>query len=288
MTTVDSAVRTRIGLLVNDADYRSAAGAVDDAWRVALLALVPGAQEERERVRRDAVFRANAARDPRARPPRTAGTLHRGLFIATIVVAALSIALIAPSPRNGHIVLTLQEGALASGVIALVAALMFRWLEPLRASGDLWGSHAPAAIHLVFAVLWIALVASALVFRLREIDPSAALVPVVGLVLLVACAVSEAVLWRRGRRTDIAGAQAGTSRVTRGLIADADAAAVFDALDGWWADAGRAAEASDPTGLAEARRSVLAQLRDTGLIDPGDERRAAASSTPPPWKERRR
>ena len=56
----------RIDLILFDADYRDANAAVEDSWRVAVMASDPRARAAHERARAAAVAAANDRRDPRA------------------------------------------------------------------------------------------------------------------------------------------------------------------------------------------------------------------------------
>lgn len=67
MSLRDRITIDRIEFLVDDADYPSAEDAVDDPWRVALLASLPAAARGREAARLAAVRATNERRVPRAR-----------------------------------------------------------------------------------------------------------------------------------------------------------------------------------------------------------------------------
>ncbi len=278
----------RIDALVEDADYRDAESAVDDAWRIALLASDPRAARAREDARTAAVRAANARRRPDATPVRSATTLHRVLFVVAFLLGAAAVAVIAISPRTGSAAFTLQEGALLAGALAVLSAGLLFWLEPLRANGSLWGGHLPARIHLFFAVLWLLFAASVVVLRWGEVDRYQPLPVIAGLLLFAAAGVAALVLWRRGLRADRSGTQSGVGRLTGDLIDEADAGEVLAALDAWWAAVGPAALASDREGLEQARAAVLAKLRGTMYITEREERAALRRTAVPEWKERRR
>lgn len=278
----------RIDALVEDADYRDAESAVEDAWRVALLASDPRAARAREDARAAAVRAANARRRPDAPAVRSASTRHRVLFFVAFLLGAAAVAIIAISPRTGSAAFTLQEGALLAGVLAVASAGLLVWLEPLRANGSLWGGHLPARVHLFFAVLWLLFAASVVVLRWGEVDRHQPLPVIAGLLLFAVAGVIALVLWRRGLRADRSGTQSGVGRLTRDLVDDADAAEVLAALDAWWAAAGAAAVAADRGGLEQARAAVLAKLRGTLYITEREERAALRRPAPPEWKERRR
>lgn len=290
MTTMPAKVLNRIDLLVADADYPDSQTAIADASRIALLASRPDAAADRERVRVAAVRQANDRRAPGGPAVRTAGTVHRVLFVVAIVLGAVAIGLVALSPRTGTAAFTLENGALLAGTIALVSAGLFIWLEPLRASGELWGSHAPAALHLLFAFLWIGFATSVVIFRWDEVtlETYEPWPVILGLLCFVIAGVIAFVLWLRGRTADVGGRQTGVGHTTRGLLDAADAPEVFAALDAWWAQAGPAAEAEDRAGLTAAHRAVLEHLRGAMMIDAREEKKAAATSSFGEWKERRR
>jgi uncharacterized membrane protein len=291
MTTVTPKVMNRIDLLVADADYPDSATAIADASRVALLASRPEAAAERERVRVAAVRQANERRNPGGPAVRTAGTVERVLFVVAIVLGAVAIGLVALSPRTGTAAFTLESGALLAGIVALVSAGLFIWLEPVRANGELWGSHAPAALHLLFAILWIGFASSVVVFRWDEVtvDAYEPWPVILGLLCFVIAGIIAFVLWLRGRTADLgAGRQTGVAHTMRGLADPADAEALFAALDEWWAQAGPAAEAADREGLIVARGAVLEHLRAAMMIDAREEKKAAATTSFGDWKERRR
>lgn len=288
MSAPQGRVLDRIDALVEDADYRDAESAVDDAWRIAVLASDPRAARAREDARTAAVRAANARRRPDAPEVRGATTLHRVLFVIAFLLGAAAVAIIAISPRTGSAAFTLQEGALLAGVLAILSVGLLVWLEPLRANGSLWGGHLPARIHLFFAVLWLLFAASVVLLRGGEIDRHQPLPVIAGLLLFAVAGVVALVLWRRGLRADRSGTQSGLGRLTRDLVDDADAREVLAALDAWWAAAGPAALAADRGGLEQARAAVLAKLRSTLYITEREERAALRRTTPPEWKERRR
>lgn len=288
MTAPSGRVRDRIDSLVENADYRDAESAIEDSWRIALLAASPAAVREREAARARAVDAANARRNSGARAVREATTLHRVMFFVAFLLGAAAVALIAISPRTGGTAFSLQEGAVLAGALALASVGIMFWLEPVRASGSLFGAHLPARYHLFFGLLWLLFAASVPVLRWDEVDRHDPLPVIAGLLMFVAAGAASLVLWRRALRADGAGKQSGVGVVTRGLVDDADAGEVFDALDAWWAAAGPAAWESDRAGLEQARAVVLARLRDTRYITEREERAALRRTTPPAWKERRR
>jgi len=287
MTAINERARFRIESLVADADYRSAAEATADAANIALLSADPAAAKEREAARSAAVREANARRGTTSAPGRETGLGHRVASISAMVLGALAVGLVALSPRTGSAAFTLQQGALVAGAIAAVAVSVMIWLEPRRASGELWGTHLPSRIHLFFGVVWIGFAGSVLVFRSGEIDRYEPWPVIIGLVLFFAAGVAALVLWGKGRSADRTGGQSGRAHVLRGLADLDDAPAVFDALDRWWAVAGARAMADDPERLLAARREVLAFLARSGLIDPAQEREAARVAAIREWKERR-
>lgn len=288
MSAPQGRVLDRIDALVEDADYRDAESAVEDAWRIALLASTPGAARAREDARTAAVRAANARRRPDGPAVRSATTLHRVLFIVAFLLGAAAVAVIAISPRTGSAAFTLQEGALLAGVLAVLSAGLLVWLEPLRANGSLWGGHLPARIHLFFAVLWLLFAASVVLLRWGEVDRHQPFPVIAGLLLFGVAGATALVLWRRGRAADRSGTQSGVGRLTSGLVDEADAPEVLAALDAWWAVAGPAALSADRDGLEQARAAVLTKLRTTLYITEREERAALRRAAPPEWKERRR
>lgn len=288
MNATPGRVRDRIDALVENADYRDAESAIEDSWRIALLASSPAAVREREEVRAAAVGAANARRRPGTRAVREASTFHRVMFFVSFLLGAGAIALIAISPRTGGTAFTLQEGAVLAGALALLSVGIMAWLEPVRASGSLWGAHLPARYYLFFGILWLAFAASVPVLRWDEVDRYEPGPVIAGLVMFVAAGAAALVLWRRGLAADGAGRQSGVGLVTRGLVDESDAGEVFDALDAWWAAAGPAAWASDRAAVEQARGVVLTRLRDARYITEREERTALRRTTPPEWKERRR
>lgn len=91
VTGIDERTLGRIDLLLFDADYSAAADAVDDSWRIAVLAAAPRARTDRERVRAHAVHAANARRDPAVGRVRDASIpVTTGLVL---LVAAATLAL---------------------------------------------------------------------------------------------------------------------------------------------------------------------------------------------------
>lgn len=288
MSAPPGRVLDRIDALVEDADYRDAESAVEDAWRVAVLASIPGAARDREAARAAAVRAANARRQPDAPVVRSATTVHRVLLVVAFLLGAAAVAVIAISPRTGGAAFTLQEGALLAGVLAVLSAGLLVWLEPVRANGSLWGGHLPARIHLFFGLLWLLFAASVVVLRWDEVDRHQPFPVIAGLLLFVVAGATALVLWRRARRADRSGLPSGPGRLTRDLLDEADAPDVLAALDAWWAAAGPVALAADSGGLEQARAAVLAKLRTTRYITEREERAALRRTAPPEWKERRR
>ncbi|MFJ6651267.1 hypothetical protein ACIQLJ_00555 [Microbacterium sp. NPDC091313] len=284
MSPVDAGTRARIERLVDAADYRDSESALADASRIAFLAAVPGAERDRERVRRAAVDRANARRGGASRPVREAGTGHRVLLIVAIVLAALAVGLVAVSPRTGGPALELQVGMPFAGVIALVAVGILWWLEPLRASGALWGAHAPARIHLFVGLLLLLFAVSVPAFRWSEVDDFDPWPVILGLAGFALAGVGAIVLWVRARRGG--GTPPGVPALDGGLIDAADRPAVLSALDEWWADQASVADARHDD-IVAARALVLEYLVRTRLAEERRARAVGADGTIGPWKERR-
>ncbi len=278
----------RVELLVGDADYPDAETAVEDSWRVAVLASSPQHARERDRVRLQAVREANERRAPGRSVARAATHLHRALFVFALVLGATGVALVAISARSGRSALALQDGVVIAGILTLVSIGILAWLEPMRATGSLWGSHAPARYLLVLGVIWLLFAVSVVVFRWDEVDRNEPAPVIVGLLLFVVAGVAALFLWRRALRADRAGGQTGTAFTTRELVDPDDAPLVLEALDGWWASVGPALMARDRAALEQARATVLAQLRSSLYITEREERAALRRTAPPQWKERRR
>ena len=270
----------RIEYLVDDADYPDSQAAIEDSWRVALLAVSRRAAREHDLLRQ-AVFRASAQHPTGA----TTGW-HRGTFIAALVLGMVAVALVTVSPRTGGAALSLQSGMLPAGLLAACSVGVLAWLEPRRASGALWGSHASARIHLVLAVVWLLFCTGAILFRWDETDRHQPLPVIAGVVLFVMSSAAALVLWYRGRVTARSGQPLRANSTESADVGGQDP--VFTELDQWWAKAGPEYFENDHEKVISARRSVLAYLHKTLLITERDRRRALRESTPPPWRERRR
>lgn len=289
VTGIDERTLGRIDLLLFDADYPSAADAVDDSWRVAVLAADPRVRADRDRARAHAVQAANARRDPSTRRVRDASSLHQALLAAALVLAVVAAGLVMPSRAGlGGSGLGLQQTMLPAGVAAVFALALLWWLEPLRAAGALWGSRLPAVLHLACAALWFLAAAVALLLRWGEIDAQQPLPVTTGLILLVTAGTLALALWHRVRRADRSGRQSGIARVTGGLTDARDGVAVFFALDEWWRVAGPAAMATGEARVRRVRIEALARLRLAGVISVVDEQFAALDPPPVRWRERRR
>jgi hypothetical protein len=285
VTGLDERTLGRIDLLLFDADYVAASDAVEDSWRIALLAADPRARDARERARAQAVHAANARRDPGAARVRDATTWHRICLGFALVLAVVAAGLVMPSRAGGA---TLQQSMLPAGTAALLSVALLWWLEPRRASGSLWGSRAPAVLHLVCGAMWLLGAAVAVLGRWGEIDAQHPLAVTTGLMMLLVAATLALLLWQRAARADRSGRQSGMARVTGDLIDARDATAVFFALDRWWQAAGPAAMASSSPRLLRVRVEVLARLRLAGVITDLDEQFARIDPPPARWRERRR
>lgn len=275
----------RIDLILFDADYPDARAALEDAWRVAVLASDPRMRADHERARADAVRAANERRDPVAARVRTSTDLHRAALGAAFVLGTIAVALIA-TPRSSP--LPLQDALLPAGILAVVSVSLLWWLEPRRANGSLWGSRAPAVIHLIFGMLWLLAAAGVVIFRWSEVDTYRALPQTAGLTMLACAGVAAIILWFHAFQADRSGRQTGVARLTGDLLDPQDAAEVFDALDRWWSIAGPEAMQGDAARIRTVRKEALARLRLAALISERDERSAAWASQPPAWSERRR
>ncbi|MEP6481249.1 MAG: hypothetical protein ABJA94_04490 [Rhodoglobus sp.] len=287
MTAGNERLQFRIESFIEDADYRSADEALADAMNIALLAADPAAAQAREVAQAVAAREANARRGAPTKIARQAGLGHRVMSIAAMVLGALAVALIALSPRHGTPAFSLQEGAFVAGIIAVLSAGIMIWLEPLRRSGVLWGTNLPARLYLFFAVLWIGFAGSIVVFRWKEVDRYEPWPVIIGLALFVSAGIAALVLWWQGRAVDRSGVESARAFVLRGLVDTADAPAVFEALDRWWAVEGPRASSSEEKQLLAAHRDVLAYLAGKGYINPSQERKAARQSSVLEWKERR-
>lgn len=284
-TGLDDRTLGRIDLILFDADYRDAQTALEDSWRVAVLASDPRTRSDHERARAAAVRAANERRDPDASSVRTSTALHRALLGAAFVLGTVAVALIA-TPRDSTI--TLQDGMLPAGLLAVISVSLLWWLEPRRANGSLWGSRTPAVIHLIFGLLWLLAAAGALAFRWGEVHPYQALPGTSGLTLLACAGVAAIILGFHALRADRSGYQSGVSRLTGDLLDQQDAAEIFDELDRWWWTVGPAVMRRDGARVRRVRTEVLARLRLAMLITARDERAASWAPEPARWSERRR
>jgi hypothetical protein len=285
VTGLDDRTVGRIDLILFDADYRDAQAAVEDAWRVAVLASDPRMRADHERARVAAVREANERRDPDASSVRTSTSLHRAFLGVAFLLGIVAVGLLA-TPRNSS--LTLQDAMLPAGLLAAISVSLLWWLEPRRANGSLWGSRVPAVIHLVFGVLWLLAAAGSLAFRWGEVDPYRALPQASGLTLLACAGVAAIILWFHALRADRSGRQTGMARLTGDLLDQQDAAEVFSELDRWWSAVGPQAMRRDGARVRKVRTEVLARLRLATLITERDERAASWAPEPARWSERRR
>ena len=152
VTGMDERTLGRIDLILFDADYRDAKAAVEDSWRVAVLASDPRIRTAHDRARATAVGAANARRDPSAPRVPTSTTLHRVALAVALVAGVVAVALLS-TPRTSA--LALRDVMLPAGLLAVASAALLCWLEPRRANGSLWGSRVPAGIHVGFGGLWL-------------------------------------------------------------------------------------------------------------------------------------
>ncbi|WP_243074027.1 hypothetical protein [Microbacterium sp. SS28] len=284
VTGLDDRTLGRIDLILFDADYRDAKAALEDTWRVAVLASDPRTLTDHERARAAAVRDANERRDPVAAKVRASSTRHRALLGVAFVLGVVAVALVA-TPRNGPLGL---QGLLPAGLCAVLSVSLLWWLEPRRANGSLWGSRVPAVIHLIFGMLWLLVAAYVLAFRWGELDPYRALPQTTGLTLLACAGVAAVILWFHALRADRSGRQTGIARLTGDLLDPRDEPEVYEALDRWWATAGPEAMRRDGVRLRRVRTEVLGRLRLAMLITERDERAASWTSEPTRWIERRR
>ncbi len=275
----------RIDLILFDADYRDANAAVEDSWRVAVMASDPRARAAHERARAAAVAAANDRRDPTAPRVPTSTTLHRVALSVALFAGVVAVALLT-TPRTSP--LAVQDAMLPSGLLAVVAVTLLCWLEPRRANGSLWGSRVPAVIHFALGCLWLLAAAGVFAFRWSEVSAFAALPAIAGLALLGCAGLAALILCGYAYRADRSGRQTGIARVTGDLIDQRDAPEVFDALDRWWSSAGPDALQQSGDRVRDVRREVLARLRAARLITERDEQLACWAPDPVKWSERRR
>lgn len=285
VTGLDDRTLGRIDLILFDADYPDAQAAIGDAWRVAVLASDSRMLADHERARAAAVRAANERRDPVAARVRTSTTLHRASLGAAFILGTVAVALVT-TLRSGP--LALQDALLPAGLLAVLSVSLFWWLEPRRANGSLWGSRAPAVIHLIFGMLWLLAAAGVVIFRWDEVDPYRSLPETSGLTMLACSGVAAIILWAHALRADRSGRQTGIARLTGDLVAQQDAALVFDALDRWWSAVGPEALQREPDRVRKVRTEVLARLRLAMLITEREERAASWMPEPTGWSERRR
>ena len=114
VTGIDERTLGRIDLLLFEADYPDASAAVDDAWRVAVLAADPRSADARDGARLTAIDAANARRAPGGRRARRTTARHRAWLVVAYALAALAAGLLA-SPRPE---LSLAVTGLPAGVAA--------------------------------------------------------------------------------------------------------------------------------------------------------------------------
>lgn len=283
-TGLDDRTLGRVDAILFEAEYLGARAAVEDAWRVAVLASDPRVRADHERVRAMAVQAANARRDPAAPRVRTSTWLHRSLLGAAFLLGILSVALVA-TPRTRPV--ALQDGMLLAGLCAATSVSLLAWLEPRRANGSLWGSRAPAGIHLLFGALWLVAAGGGVTLRWSEIEGYRTLPVTSGLAMLVCAGIVAVLLWRHALGADRSGRQTGVARLTGDLVDQEDVAEVFAALDRWWSRAGPEAMRRDGRRVRRVRTEVLARLRHAKLIAEGDERAAMWAPEPEEWTERR-
>lgn len=285
VTGMDERTLGRIDLIIFDADYKDTKSAVEDSWRVAVMASDPRTAVTHERARAAAVRAANERRDPNAPRVQTATTLHRVALGIALLTGVVAVALLTLSRSNG---LALQDAMLASGLLAVVSVCLLWWLEPMRANGSLWGSRVPAVFHLALGGMWVLAAAAAFALRWGEVGIYSALPAITGLSLLGIAGLAALILCAHAIRADRSGRQTGIARVTGDLIDQADAPEVFEALDRWWTHVGPEALRQYPTRVRAVRREVLARLKAGRLITAPEELLASRARDPEQWSERRR
>lgn len=285
VTGMDERTLGRIDLILFDADYRDARAAVEDSWRVAVMASDPRTRASYERARAAAVGAANARRDPTGPRVPTSTTWHRVALAAALVAGVVSVALLTTPRTSG---LAVQDAMLSAGLLAVVSVALLCWLEPRRANGSLWGSRVPAGIHLAFGAAWILAAAAVFVLRWSEVGTFAALPAISGLTLLGSAGLAALILCGYALRADRSGRQTGVARVTGDLLEQEDAPEVFDALDLWWSTAGPDAMERSARRVRTVRREVLARLKAAMLITEREELVALYTPDPVKWTARRR
>lgn len=285
VTGMDERTLGRIDLILFDADYRDAKAAIEDSWRVAVLASDPRIQSAHERARAAAVGAANERRDPTAPRVATSTTLHRVALGLALLAGVLAVALLTTTRSSA---IALQNVMLPSGLLAVLSVALLWWLEPRRANGSLWGSRVPAVIHLALAVMWTLVAVAVVVFRWREISTFAALPSIAGLTLLGCAVVAALILCGQAHRADRSGRQTGVARVTGDLIDKRDRPEVFAALDRWWSTTGPETMRQSSARVLDVRLEVLARLKAVRLITEREERLATYAPEPLTWAERRR
>ncbi len=285
VTGMDERTLGRIDLILFDADYRDAKAAIEDSWRVAVLASDPRIQSAHERARAAAVGAANERRDPTAPRVATSTTLHRVALGLALLAGVLAVALLTTTRSSA---IALQNVMLPSGLLAVLSVALLWWLEPRRANGSLWGSRVPAVIHLALAVMWTLVAVAVVVFRWGEISTFAALPSIAGLTLLGCAVVAALILCGQAHRADRSGRQTGVARVTGDLIDKRDRPEVFAALDRWWSTTGPETMRQSSARVLDVRLEVLARLKAVRLITEREERLATYAPEPLTWAERRR
>ena len=285
VTGMDERTLGRIDLILFDADYRDAKAAIEDSWRVAVLASDPRIQSAHERARAAAVGAANERRDPTAPRVATSTTLHRVALGLALLAGVLAVALLTTTRSSS---IALQNVMLPSGLLAVLSVALLWWLEPRRANGSLWGSRVPAVIHLALAVMWTLVAVAVVVFRWGEISTFAALPSIAGLTLLGCAVVAALILCGQAHRADRSGRQTGVARVTGDLIDKRDRPEVFAALDRWWSTTGPETMRQSSARVLDVRLEVLARLKAVRLITEREERLARYAPEPLTWAERRR
>lgn len=285
VTGMDERTLGRIDLILFDADYRDAKAAIEDSWRVAVMASDPRTSAAHERARAAAVGSANERRDPNAPRVQSSATLHRVALGVALLAGVVAPALLTTSRTSG---LANRDALLSAGLLAVVAVALLWWLEPRRANGSLWGSRVPAVIHLAFGGMWLLAAAAVFAFRWGEVGTFAALPAMTGLTLLGVAGLAALILGAHAVRSDRSGRQTGVARITANLIDPRDAPEVFDALDRWWSHVGPDAVRHSPTRVRAVRREVLARLKAGMLITEQQERLASRDLEPEEWAERRR
>lgn len=178
-----------------------------------------------------------------------------------VLLAISAVAFIFPSPRNGRPAFDVGEGALWVGLFAIAAVALLASQESYRPRSYFLGVQTRGdarRVYLFFAVLWLVAAVYMLVFWSDV--PSGAVLPYVGLVLLIAAIVGMTVLWWRARSSD---------RTT----APAETATAVDPVDEWWQGVALRLSSREQSQAENSYTAALEALEAVGITRPADTRR---------------